>query len=665
MWSIIAAILSTLIGFGSGATPSQTPTGSTLSMGIKACYNPQPEIKLTLKWPDDFTSVSDFRSNLNPTIFPNLPPYFNSTRDLDGDKIPECKVMILNSKTTDLQKPAVERTFIRVREGVRIASCKTDELAGPYGVGYCPDYQGLAAQAARHRGICAVTGYTDLRKIAEIDQGGRLLEIFWNPFSYNVGCNFHQDENCGPGDRRNINLKDFIYVLKGRDAFDPDTKPLCPVLWDAGSTNLDACSHYFDVYMAEDLYQALQSAPVVSDPHHPYYFLKQVIENCQESSLFLPAAGLIDTMPPGFIPRPFIKQSEAGVGLPDKINPATQTENINYLGYVWRKPNIIKSSLTNLLKTGELAGPPNECAPYVPLPTTPHLTIPPTIPPPPDCFDPLGTIDFKDETGTSVTYIAYSQPAAQQTFSLVNKSDTSAIYTYMITDKDYPTNTRRDPAIQFRKMELVTQNEWTWATPWCKPAIYMYPRSPIDIQVKLELDGQLTDSIPIYDPANGWNVTAYPDGNLVTKPFTGAALANQRYPYLYYEADIKNIEIPKEGWVWKKEELYIRLSQLLQKLGYNDKEITDFLAYWLSRLNDKPYYFVTLLPENIISEKEKLSFSVNPDTVIRARFVFEGLNVPTFVAPLQNLPHKERSGFTVTDWGGTLIGKTCSNISVQ
>lgn len=106
------------------------------------------------------------------------------------------------------------------------------------------------------------------------------------------------------------------------------------------------------------------------------------------------------------------------------------------------------------------------------------------------------------------------------------------------------------------------------------------------------------------------------------------------------------------------------LITLLSDIGFNSNEISDFISYWMPRLSEKPYYFVTILPESIINEKEVLDFSVVPDTIIRTRVVFEGLDLPVNVTPPNKIPHHKRFGFTVTDWGGTIVGKDCQDVSV-
>ena len=682
MWSAIASIISAIVSLGATVTGLQNPlnqtTASAQNYNIQACFQPDLTQTITLTWPDNFVNVPDSRSALNPELYAGVPAAFSSTADTNRDSIPDCKAIVMDSPTTDLNQPTVSRNFIKVRSDVRIASCKTDELAGLYGIGSCPDYKGTSAAASRHRGMCNTDSYTDLRKVAEVNQNGQNMEIFWNPFSYHVGCDFQKDVNCGPGDRRNVNLKDFIYVLKARDAFDPLTHPACPVMWDAGSVDMDACSHYFDVYMAEDLYYRLQSIPATTDPDHPDYFLKQVVENCQEQNLFIPSPDADVYLPPYYIPRPFGSTGQFPLG---KINPLTSLEKFNYNIYVNSKPDVINPSLTNLIRVTIMDGPLNLCQPYHPMPTKSPATNPAPIAPPQACFDPLGKIDFADPggSGTSESFNVYSNPSYPQTFYLVKTTELNAVYVYTYTDREFPANTIYNPTLQLTKLQFITQNQWTWATPWCKPAIYLYPQEPTEVNVKLKLDGKLTESIPQYDINEGWNVTASPDGSLIhledkdtsvggeATTSTPPRWSKQTYPYLYYEADLNNVAIPHEGWVVERANIKDKILKILTDSNFNEKEISDFLAYWLPRLTEKPYYFVTLIPEKIINEKEKLSFSVQPDTLIRTRIVFEGLDLPIFIAPpdLSGLIIRERKGFTITDWGGRLVGKDCKDVTVK
>ena len=120
-------------------------------------------------------------------------------------------------------------------------------------------------------------------------------------------------------------------------------------------------------------------------------------------------------------------------------------------------------------------------------------------------------------------------------------------------------------------MEFISQNQWTWATPWCKPAIYLYPEKLTDLTVKLELEGELTADIPAYDSENGWQVTAGPDGRL--------KIGEKYYPYLYYEADITGNKMPEKGWVFSQSELKIKLNGLLKTSGFNEKRTGNFCRH--------------------------------------------------------------------------------------
>ena len=642
MWPLIAALIASALGFTAGMVgnkpASYNRNTSVLSPTpfYRACYNPEPDQIITLNWPNNFIDLPDHRRNLRPDVFASFPETFNSIQDEDGDGIADCKASVMNSKTTESEIPSLTRNFIKVRSDVRISSCKTDEQAGQY----ASDYDCGWDPKQSLRGSCFIKEnvYPPLRKIAETAVEGEIREIFWNPFSYNNGCNYEEGHNCGPGDWNSPNLKDFIYVLKRLDAVDKTEKPNCPSLWDAGSSNESACSHYFDVYLAEDTYQAMQTAGIPQDPNERMYFLKKILENCREQSTFTPLPDSMLWIPPSFIRKPFLPPSIQN--MPGKINPVASIERVNYQSYIWSKPNKFVSSKTNLLKSTERPGTLNIC---------PGSSS--------NCYDPIGTIDFRDEDGNSESYRVYSQRSAPETFVLVKISDPTILHTYFITQKDLPAAIgHRDPSLQLKNMEFLSQNSWTWATPWCKPAIYLYPEKETTLTVKLNLAGELTADMPAYDPNMGWQVKASADGQLIVD--------NKIYPYLYYEANIKGNKLPEKGWVVEKSKVKTLISKILAEIGFNPKEITDFSEYWLPKLKEKPYYFVTFLPEEEINLKEQLIFSQEPDTIIRARVIFEGLAAP-FSVTEPEIHKKKRKGFTVTDWGATLINHSCSDWKME
>lgn len=59
-----------------------------------------------------------------------------------------------------------------------------------------------------------------------------------------------------------------------------------------------------------------------------------------------------------------------------------------------------------------------------------------------------------------------------------------------------------------------------------KPVAYLYPQTETEVTVRLDYDGKLTCTYPAY--ADGWTVSARPDGTLTDKN-------GQTYRYLYWE----------------------------------------------------------------------------------------------------------------------------------
>ena len=193
------------------------------------------------------------------------------------------------------------------------------------------------------------------------------------------------------------------------------------------------------------------------------------------------------------------------------------------------------------------------------------------------------------------------------------------------------------------------QKSGIWALH-CKPAVYLYPRQRMMVNVKVFPKGELSYTDPPY-PQSGWTVNAYPDGTLTTTH----NLPPTTYPYLYYESKILDSEIkkPTTGWVVRQSEMEELFNRVLPQLGLNAKEQADFEAYWLSKLPVSPYYFVGLMDKNQRDYLEALDVTPTPDTSIRFSFYFEPLseyrNVPT---PLITTP--QRTGFTLVDWGGMI-----------
>lgn len=173
-----------------------------------------------------------------------------------------------------------------------------------------------------------------------------------------------------------------------------------------------------------------------------------------------------------------------------------------------------------------------------------------------------------------------------------------------------------------------------------KPAIYLYPVKDSFVNVQLDINGKITKEIPKYN--GGWNVFVTKEG-----------LIENKYDYLFYEAQLKQIVLPNSGWVVKYDDLENWFDINLIKLGLNEKEKNQFKEYWLNKLPKSNYYEIKLFEESFLKENMNLIISPQPDTMVRLNFNFKplkekiGISKPTITTP-------ERVGFTVVEWGGVL-----------
>jgi hypothetical protein len=173
-----------------------------------------------------------------------------------------------------------------------------------------------------------------------------------------------------------------------------------------------------------------------------------------------------------------------------------------------------------------------------------------------------------------------------------------------------------------------------------KPAVYLYPTKTSEIEVKVDVNGYITEAEPNY--LTGWKVTAEPNG-----------LIDNEYDYLFYEAQLSSLQLPEEGWIVDYSNLENWFDETLPVLGLNEKEIIQFKEYWMKELAEANYYEIKLLQKQFLEENMNLIINPKPDTVIRLNFYFQPhsnkieIEEPTIETP-------NRTGFTVVEWGGLL-----------
>jgi len=196
---------------------------------------------------------------------------------------------------------------------------------------------------------------------------------------------------------------------------------------------------------------------------------------------------------------------------------------------------------------------------------------------------------------------------------------------------------------------LKTQGTFQTELSIDKPIIYLYPTKNTQLTVKLGNAKLATCLYPEYNYKNGWNILAKPNGDLLDLN------TNRNLYALYYESEaIYSYNVEKEGFVVKGEDVATFLEEKLAILGLTEKEAEEFIIYWLPILQENEYNYIRFATMDEINENMPLEFSVKPDTLIRVLMTYKGLNNPIKVEE-QKLITPERTGFVVTEWGGTEI----------
>ena len=183
------------------------------------------------------------------------------------------------------------------------------------------------------------------------------------------------------------------------------------------------------------------------------------------------------------------------------------------------------------------------------------------------------------------------------------------------------------------------------------PIIYLYNDSDELINVKLDLDGELTVTYPEYPTGEGWTVSAAPDGRLTDTQ-------GQEYPFLFWEAELNMDYDLSKGFCVKGSDTEEFLDEVLPELGLNETEMEDFEAYWLPLMADNPYNVITF---QTTAYDDAVSHSVTPepDTVISVNMLWYASDEFVSIEPQDltgiNPSLDEREGFVFVEWGGEEI----------
>lgn len=216
-------------------------------------------------------------------------------------------------------------------------------------------------------------------------------------------------------------------------------------------------------------------------------------------------------------------------------------------------------------------------------------------------------------------------------------------YTYSEFIAMHPILFWQDPIGRWIRL---TNRKFDTMAEMCKPVIYLYPEKTSNISVQVKPNGGFTFTEPAHN--QGWHVQADPNGKLKEIG------SGKEYKYLFWEGIGLNLAEPKKGFVVKRQELGGFFDKSLSQLNLNNNEINDFKEYWSQRLNNSNYWFISFINDKAFGELSPLSVSPRPDSIIRVFIYAKPLSAPIKVEK-QELKSSHRTGFTVVEWGGTVI----------
>ncbi len=191
-----------------------------------------------------------------------------------------------------------------------------------------------------------------------------------------------------------------------------------------------------------------------------------------------------------------------------------------------------------------------------------------------------------------------------------------------------------------------------------KPVIYLYPPTPTKVHVQMEIDGEFIATYPQIG-ADGWTVTAQPDGTLVD------AATGRRHRYLFWEGTSAGFAIdPARAHCVPGEQAADFLERACDRFALTEAECGDLISYWIPALAGNPYNIIEFVDEQRYGGYARMHVEPRPDAVIRPFMIFRRSETPVAVgAP--TLPQRSRGRFTVVEWGGADLDATLPDPRVR
>ena len=179
-----------------------------------------------------------------------------------------------------------------------------------------------------------------------------------------------------------------------------------------------------------------------------------------------------------------------------------------------------------------------------------------------------------------------------------------------------------------------------------KPIIYLYPKEQTNVKIHFNLKKTtFTTVYPKFTSENEWNVHASPNGDI--------KIGDKKYPYLFWEADSYINQDFSKGFIVKNEDAESFLEEKLKLIGLNEKESCDFITFWLPQIIKNKLSLLSFQTEEFFRNFEE-KIEPKPDSVLRVFLSIKKIEKKCDLEE-QQLTKVERKGFTVVEWGGSMI----------
>ena len=176
-----------------------------------------------------------------------------------------------------------------------------------------------------------------------------------------------------------------------------------------------------------------------------------------------------------------------------------------------------------------------------------------------------------------------------------------------------------------------------------KPIMYIYPTSDTNVNVRLADPSVISVSYPKYN--DGWNVYAKTDGSL--------SVDGKYYYALYWDENNKEQNDFSEGFYVTADNAASFLEDKLSKAGLTDREMNEFIMYWLPKLQDNGESIVNFSFTEELQASNAIIVDPAPDSILRVRIHIKKVNGDPGIKE-QEIPSFNRNGFTIVEWGGDL-----------